>query len=669
MAESGAPSPRSEEEALAPNWRRCLGAIPLRLAVPLVTAGFVLVIGGAVYMGLRQVALESVVRAGRSELQRVWPEWQSVLQSASGIEAARVAFSSKQRTGEFMFSVLLGVDGQVLAASEDRWVGQTIDGVLPAELNGTPFADPTVWQQVRASLNGQVIADPGAAWVAGLWPVDWREPGEEQAPVGLLLLMGDLSTAKAETLLIARAQKAWIGLLLVALGMAVGFLFHFLFVRRLAGVADAADRLAAGDRSVHAEVEGQDEIAQLGRSFESMLADLKEREEALLKSERRHRSLFENAVEGVITMGEDRRIQSVNPAAQTMFGYSEAELVGQNVKILMPEPYRGEHDGYVKSYVTTGKKKIIGIGREAVGQRKDGSQFPLDLSIAEARLPGERIFTGIVRDITGRKEAEEALQRLNEDLEDLVGERTKALEDAQEALVKKERLATLGQLAGSVAHEIRNPLGIVRNAAYYLEQIADDTADKDVLDSHDEIRRGLTRANRIITELLDYARDPKSHPRPFEISSVVRDAFEGVEIAANITVDRSSPNPSPVCYADPEQMTRVINNLIVNAAQAMVEGGGALTTRCFVEGDRAIVEVSDTGTGMSPEQLERVFEPLFTTKTRGIGLGLALAMRYVDLNGAEIEAESKLGEGSVFRVSLPLHQAGTMDQLKSPSPS
>ncbi len=384
-------------------------------------------------------------------------------------------------------------------------------------------------------------------------------------------------------------------------------------------------------------------------------------EAELVDRQERHQSLFDHAVEGIVTMGEDRVIRSINPAGLKMFGYEKHELVGQNVRVLMPSPDREAHDGYVHEYLKTGHKKIIGIGREVLGMRKDGSTFPLELSVAESHLASGRSFTGILRDVTERKRAEESLRQVNDHLEELVKERTRALEEAQETLVRKERLATLGQLAGSVAHEVRNPLGIVRNAAYYLENTATDL-DDDARESHAEIRRGLARADRIITELLDYARDPKTRHAEFSLAEAIRQGLDGLAVPREVTVHVPCPEPDERCHGDVEQVGQILNNLLVNAIQAMPDGG--MVSIAWEPTDDAVtVVVTDTGVGMTAEQLEKVFEPLFTTKTRGIGLGLALSQRYAELNGGRLTAESVPGKGATFRFTIP--RAPTTDSLPS----
>lgn len=361
-------------------------------------------------------------------------------------------------------------------------------------------------------------------------------------------------------------------------------------------------------------------------------------------------AIVEHAFEGIITIDELGMIESLNPAAEAIFGYSTEELAGRNVNTLMPSPYHEEHDGYLANYRNTGEKKIIGIGREVVGKRKDGTEFPMDLAVSELKLTNKRMFTGFVRDITERKQAVTALDRLNAELEQRVEARTQQLHEAQEQLVRRERLATLGQLAGGVAHEIRNPMGVIRNAVYFLQQVQDDS-DEDAADALAEISRGLANSDRIISELLDYARGPSTEPSVFPLDEAVDAGLEMVKIPSGISVSRPEPSSIHV-NADRGQIERLFANLIQNAAQAM-SGEGVLTVRCRRDNGDAIGEVTDTGKGIAADELEKVFEPLFTKRAKGIGLGLPLCRRYAEQNGGTLTAESKFGEGSTFTLSLP----------------
>ena len=262
-------------------------------------------------------------------------------------------------------------------------------------------------------------------------------------------------------------------------------------------------------------------------------------------------------------------------------------------------------------------------------------------------------------DLTDRKRAEEELARLNESLEDKVQERTRELEETQAQLVRKEKLAVLGQLAGGVSHEIRNPLGVIKNAIYYLrltQQNLDDKGQQHL----GLIEREVNTANRIITELLDYAREPRTQPELMELAQCVERALAAVQPEPEIQMQRQFDDVPSSVWADPGQVEQILVNLLRNAVQAMPEGG-TLSIRCYTSTDQAIVDVTDTGVGIAPESLAKVFEPLYTNKAKGIGLGLAISKQYAELNqGGLTLAKSELGQGSVFRLALPLHQPDSL---------
>ena len=245
-----------------------------------------------------------------------------------------------------------------------------------------------------------------------------------------------------------------------------------------------------------------------------------------------------------------------------------------------------------------------------------------------------------------------AIRRNNEKLRLLVEERTHDLEEVQERLLRKERLAVLGELAGSVAHEIRNPLGVIRNSSYFLKLTQRGKIDAKGYEHLELIEREVDQTNRIIAEMLDYARDRPAQTRPMEVRSAIGRALELVQIPDEVHLERQCADGSPRVEADPDQVERLLANLIQNAVQAMPEGG-RLEVGCQGVGEQVVIHVRDQGVGIPEEDLEKIFEPLFTTKANGIGLGLALCQRYALLNGGRLECESQLGEGTEFRLLLP----------------
>jgi hypothetical protein len=257
------------------------------------------------------------------------------------------------------------------------------------------------------------------------------------------------------------------------------------------------------------------------------------------------------------------------------------------------------------------------------------------------------------QEITKRKQAEGRLVEYSERLEETVEERTKQLRDAQEQLVRREKLAVLGQLAGGVGHELRNPLAVISSAVYYLKMIHSD-GDETAIEYLDMISAEVHNSGQIITDLLDFARTRPPTREEISVSALVRAELERRPAPPNVQVITDIPARLPSLNADPAQIALVLGNLITNAYQAMPDGG-KLTISARAEKDRVAIAMTDTGGGISAGNMEKLFEPLFTTKPRGVGLGLSTSRNLVEANGGSIDAESTEGEGATFTVRLPLN--------------
>lgn len=368
------------------------------------------------------------------------------------------------------------------------------------------------------------------------------------------------------------------------------------------------------------------------------------------QSQSRLGAILNNAVDAIITIDERGLIESANPATQTLFGYTVSDLVGESVRMLMPSPYQEEHDGYLQSYLKTGQRKIIGIGREVIGLRKDGETFPMHLAVSEFHDEGRRLFTGIVRDISDLKAAERKLTQLNEELEGRVRDRTRELREAQAELVQQEKLATLGQVSGGIAHEIRNPLNAVKTSVYYLLN-AQNPSEEKTAEHLDRIDRQVTMIDNVVTALSDVAKLPEPNLRPLSINSQLREVVRTTSLPSTIEVTWDLPDDLPDVIVDENQIPIVFRNLVRNARDAMEEGGKLLVGAVVAAGT-VNVFVEDTGVGIRPEHLERIMEPLFSTKARGMGLGLAISRTIVKKNRGELRVESEVGKGSKFTVVL-----------------
>jgi PAS domain S-box-containing protein len=384
------------------------------------------------------------------------------------------------------------------------------------------------------------------------------------------------------------------------------------------------------------------------RYFTGIVRDITERkraEQELRDAGERMGSVVNHVVDGIITIDERGKIESYNPAAEKIFGYSSAEVLGQNVKMLMPEPYHSEHDAYVQNYVRTGNAKIIGIGREVVGQRKDGSTFPMELAVSAFHIGARRYFTGIVRDITERKRLQDDVQRRVHDLADA---------DRQ----KNEFLAML-------SHELRNPLAPMRNALHLMRLSVPENGDLHA--AHAMMERQLQHLVRLVDDLLDVSRiiRGKIDLRRERIDLRLA-ASRAVETAKPIldanghVLDADLPEAAVWVMGDLVRLSQVISNLLTNAAKyTRTPSRIRLTLRR--EGGGASVSVVDPGEGIAPDLLPRIFD-LFVQGDHalarsqgGLGIGLTLVKRLVEMHDGTVWVASEgPGRGSEFTVRLPV---------------
>ncbi|SMP42834.1 PAS/PAC sensor signal transduction histidine kinase [Neorhodopirellula lusitana] len=362
-------------------------------------------------------------------------------------------------------------------------------------------------------------------------------------------------------------------------------------------------------------------------------------------------SVLQTAVDAIIIIDGLGVIESVNPATERMFGFVAAEMLGQNIKMLMPSPYQEQHDGYLKRYHATGERRIIGIGREVMGQRKDGSTFDLHLAVSEVDAGSRKMFMGIIRDISDLKSVENELKQLNATLDQRVREQAEDLHQAQRKLEEKERFAMLGRISGGIAHEIRNPLNVLRTSAYFLLNAKAPAAEK----QHEHltrIDRQVAIIDSAVTALSDLARMPEPSASSFEITSVLEAILCDMKLAGNIGVEQDFSDDLPLALADEKQLTLVFKNLILNAVEAM-SAGGVLRLSASLQSQRVVVVVADNGVGMTPDVVSQITEPFFSTKSRGMGLGLPITKAILEKNRCEMQVESEYGNGTTFSISIP----------------
>lgn len=385
-------------------------------------------------------------------------------------------------------------------------------------------------------------------------------------------------------------------------------------------------------------------IVWMGEMLHQARRVLDRSSEQLRLREAHLRSILDTVPDATIVIDEHGRITSFSAAAVRQFGYTEAEVLGCNVNILMPEPYRHEHDKYIRRYLDTGERKIIGIDRVVVGLRRDGSTFPMKLAVGEFISAGERHFTGFIRDLTEREETEARLQNL------------------QSELARLARLNELGEMAATLAHELNQPLAAIANYAHgsvqYLNQLDDTKADY-LKTALEETARQALRAGSIIQYLREFVTRGETEKSPADIRRLIEEAgalaligsrelgvhtsFEFAENVKDVLVDKV-------------QIQQVLINLIRNAIEAMRETERReLLIRTRQDGDHhVIVEVSDTGMGIPGDVASRLFQPFVTSKSNGMGIGLSISRRIVESHGGWISAERNRKQGALFRFALPV---------------
>ena len=339
-----------------------------------------------------------------------------------------------------------------------------------------------------------------------------------------------------------------------------------------------------------------------------------------------------SGTDGIVTINENHQILGYNLGAEKIFGYTRDEALGQDLKIIIPQPYKEEHRNFVRRFIATRNPHVIGKHVQLTAQRRDGTEFPISISFSVAEVQGELYFTGIVRDITEYKHMEDRL-------------------------VQAERLAAVGNTVSHIAHEIKNPLAIIGGFARQLQK----TPGIDEKGQHklNIIMEEVSRLEGMIAEMRDFVKRPSAHKEPGSFEDLLDELvemFEDTFKEQHIAVKRQKAPHAPVVTFDGQQMRQVLINLFKNALEAMAHGGElSLATR--VRPPYLEVSISDTGQGMTPEVRANIFQPYFTTKEKGTGLGLAISQNILEEHGGTIVVDSIPGQGTTFTLKIPLEEA------------
>ncbi|MGD9964956.1 MAG: PAS domain S-box protein [Hyphomonadaceae bacterium] len=363
---------------------------------------------------------------------------------------------------------------------------------------------------------------------------------------------------------------------------------------------------------------------------------------ALAAREAHLRSIFDTAPEAMIVINEQAIVQSYGASAERMFQWRAAEIVGRNINLLMPQPFRDQHDSYVQRYLQTGDRRIIGVGRIVVGRRKDGSTFPMELAVGEVKSERGRFFTGFVRDLTDRKEHEARVEQL------------------QAEIVHISRVSAMGEMASALAHELNQPLSAIANYLNGAKRLLSrgQETDPKALEAVDKAVGQALRAGGIIRRLRDFLSRGEGERSVESLSKLVHEACglalvgakeSGVDVRYEL-----DPHLDRV-LVDRIQIQQVLVNLVRNALDSMQgQERRQLMVSTMIDGEMAVVSVADTGAGLDDEVRERLFQPFVTTKPQGMGVGLSISRTIIEAHGGRIWCEPNRDGGAIFRFSVRL---------------
>lgn len=390
-------------------------------------------------------------------------------------------------------------------------------------------------------------------------------------------------------------------------------------------------------------------IAWLGGLLHGIRSDWAETREALQRREAHLQSVLDAVPDATVSIEVDGTMTSFNKAAVRQFGYQPAEVIGKNVSMLMPSPYRDQHDAYLARYLSTGEKRIIGIDRVVVGRRKDGSTFPMTLAVGEMRSAGKVYFTGFIRDLTERQES------------------AALLEETEGELARLARLNELGEMASTLAHELNQPLSSIANYVQgcirLLAQMPDEQAAK-LRGALQETAKQALRAGDIIRHLREFVTRGDTEKSPEDIKKLIEEAGALALVGSRERGVRSEflfGDAVNLVMADRVQIQQVLTNLMRNSVEAMKDSDPrVLTVRAYeTDPHEVTVEVSDTGPGIAEDIAQQLFRPFVTSKPGGMGIGLSISRRIIQSHGGDLVYNRNAAGGATFSFTLPVIEEGS----------
>ncbi|HYK77275.1 MAG TPA: PAS domain-containing sensor histidine kinase [Daejeonella sp.] len=385
-------------------------------------------------------------------------------------------------------------------------------------------------------------------------------------------------------------------------------------------------------------------------------------------------AIIENAIDGIITIDNRGLVESINPAACKLFGYTPKEVLGNNISMLMPQPYRSEHDEYIARYQRTSQAHIIGIGREVTGLRKDGTTFPFRLAVSEVQFSGRKIFTGFIHDLSREKEAEERLHEHTLHLEELVEERTKSLnntvlalekakEEVSQTLKKEQELNQLkSRFVSMASHEFRTPLSSVQLSASLIEKYAQQLDRENITKHVNKIKNSVGNLTAILNDFLSLERleagKTEASFSHFDLVKLSEEITEEMQLVAkqNQNIIYQHTGTHSMVYLDQHLLRNCIINLIANAIKYSGENT-FIEFNTEINEQETIIIIKDNGIGIPDADHKHLFKPFFravnTGNIPGTGLGLNIVARYTNLMHGKVSLESIINQETILTLSFP----------------
>lgn len=646
--------------------------LPLRLLIPVLFGlGCVITVGLLTLQHWRFAKrnVEEVARRGAAEDMSDLQSIVSYLLRNNDIPGVQTILANQVSHRSLKYVVFIDEHDRVVAATRVAFTKQPIATAVPELAAVLTQCKEKRWTgEIEISADGQSLL--------GCYPVvlSAAADGLAVSPTGYLVTWHDLSRAKAGAWQSVVERAIYVSLLLAAGFLSVLLVLrHGLARRRIAQVVNTTERLAAGELGTRVGMQGWDELATIGQAVDRMADRLqtttvalqkardemgqrvqrrtaelqqvndtlreeivirKQIEEAIRRSESWLRSLIETTQDALISIDRQGRITVFNPAAERVFGYTRAEIVGRSVNLLMPEPHASNHDEYIARYEKTGERRVIGRSRTLTAKRKSGELFPMEISVTEVVTDADLHYAGFIRDISEKV-------------------------SLQQHAIENERLATIGAMAAKIGHELANPLNGMYLTIQLLEQrLAKQPTpvDSQITPSVKKIKDEIVRLNQLVQQFRTISRKETYEFRPTSLTELIEDATEIERLVCSrlgIQIEHQVEPNLPPLPLDSDKMKQALLNLYKNAVEAMPKGG-KITVKASTSQDSALLEISDTGVGIPPHI--DVFEPFATTKKEGTGIGLVVVRQVVTAHGGRITYHSEQGKGTTFVLTLPRTQ-------------